>query len=107
MESNGSPEIPDKETSDIPGLPSRGMLVNHGPSQHSLKEEYKAMEKRCYRKTLRIAHKVHVTKEEVHARIQRTIGHPDHRKETQTAVVSEIRLPFVHQVWPKSSCKAQ
>ena len=42
------------------------MLVNHGPSQQSSKEEYnlQAMEMRCYRKILRISYKDHVTNEE-------------------------------------------
>ena len=50
------------------------MLVNHGPSQQSSKEEYKAMQMRCYRKILHISYKDHVTNEEVHAKIQQAIG---------------------------------
>ena len=46
---------------------------------------------RCYRKILRISYKDHVTNEEVRTTIQQAIGPyedpPDHRKETQTAVV--------------------
>ena len=49
------------------------------------------MEMRCYRKILRISYKDHVTNEEVRTTIQQAIGPyedpPDHRKETQTAVV--------------------
>ena len=41
------------------------MLVNHGPSQHSSKEE-------C--KILQISYKDHVTNEEVRAKIQQAIG---------------------------------
>ena len=49
------------------------MLVNHGPSQQSSKEEL-AMEMRCYRKIVHISYKDHVTKEEVRAKIQLAIG---------------------------------
>ena len=41
------------------------MLVNHVPSQQRSKEEYKL---------LHISYKDHVTNEEVHAKIQQTIG---------------------------------
>ena len=44
-----------------------------------------AMAMRCYRKILRISYKDRVTKEEVRAKIHRRP--PDHRKETQTAVI--------------------
>ena len=44
------------------------MLVNHGPSQQSSKEEYKPRKMRCYRKIPRFSYK-------------------GHRKEMQTAVV--------------------
>ena len=52
------------------------MLVNHGPSQQSSKEQYKswAMEMRCYRKILRMSYKDHVTNEEVLAKILQAIG---------------------------------
>ena len=50
------------------------MLVKHGPSQQSSKEEIQAMEMRCYRKVLRISYKDHVTNEEVRAKIQQAIG---------------------------------
>ena len=54
---------------------------------------------RCYRKILRISYKDHVTNEEVRAKIKHAIGPharrpPDHRKETQTAVVWSC-LPFI------------
>ena len=45
------------------------MLVNHGPSQQSSKEEYKPW-KWCI---LRISHRDHVTNEEVRAKIQQAI----------------------------------
>ena len=48
------------------------MLVNHGPSQLSCKEE--AMEMRCYRKILRILYEDLVTNEDVRAKIQQPIG---------------------------------
>ena len=52
---------------------------------------------RYYRKILRISFKDHATDEEVCAKIQRAIGPrrpPDHRKETQTAVVWTY-LPYI------------
>ena len=64
------------------------------------------MKMRCYRKILRISYKDHVTYEEVLTKIQqarspyqdpagnRTTRRPDHRKETQTAVVWSC-LPFI------------
>ena len=39
-----------------------------------LQSRIQAMEKRCYRKTLRISYKDHVTNEEVCAKIQQAIG---------------------------------
>ena len=68
------------------------MLVNHGTLTAELKRRIQAMEMRCYRKILRISYKDHVTNEEVRAQIQQAIGPhadrlPDHRKETQKAVV--------------------
>ena len=63
-----------------------------------LQRRIQAMEMRCYRKTLRISYKDHVTNEEVRAKIQQAIGPhedpPDDRKETQTAVVWSC-LPFI------------
>ena len=53
------------------------MLVNHGPSQQSPKEEYKPMEMRCYRIILHISYQDHVTNEEVRAKIQQAIGPHD------------------------------
>ena len=47
------------------------MLVDHGPSQQSSKEEYKPW---CYRKILHISYKDHVTNVEVRAKIQHAIG---------------------------------
>ena len=46
------------------------------------------MERRCYRKILRILYRDHVTNEEVRGKIQQAIGphEDDHRKETQTEV---------------------
>ena len=43
------------------------MLVNHGPSQQSSKEEW------IYHKILRISYKYHVTNEEIRAKIQQAI----------------------------------
>ena len=67
-----------------------------------LQRRIQAMEMRCYRKILHISHKDHVTNEEVRTKIQKAIGPherpPDHRKETQTAVVWSC-LPFIR------SCK--
>ena len=51
--------------------PSSCMLVNHGPSQQSSKEEYKPL---CYRKILHILYKDLATNEEVRAKIQQAIG---------------------------------
>ena len=55
-----------------------------------LQRRIQTMELGCYRKILRISYKNHVTNEEVRAKVQqgnRTTRRPDHRKETQTAVV--------------------
>ena len=53
---------------------------------------------RCYRKTLHISYKDHVTNEEVRAKIQTgnwtTWRSPDDRKETQTAMVWSC-FPFI------------
>ena len=54
--------------------PSSCVLVNHGPSQESSKEEYKPWKMRCYYKILHISYKDHVTNEEVYAEIQQAIG---------------------------------
>ena len=63
-----------------------------------LQRSIQAVEMRCYRKVLRISYKDHVTNEEVRAKIQQAIGPhedpPDHRKETQIAVVWSC-LPFI------------
>ena len=50
------------------------MLMNHGPSQQSPKEDLQVMEMRCYRKMLSISYKDHVTNDEVCAKIQQAIG---------------------------------
>ena len=74
------------------------------------------MEMRCYRKTLRISYEDHVANEEVRAEIQQAIEphedlDPDHRKQTQTAVVYSC-LPFIrsgqnhlarHSEWGKKT----
>ena len=55
--------------------PSSCMLVNHGPSQQSSKEEYKPWKcSRCYCKILRTSYEDHVTNQEVCAKIQQAIG---------------------------------
>ena len=59
-----------------------------------LQSRIQAMEIRCYRKILSISYKDHVTNEEVRAKSQQAQRPPDHRKETQTAVVW-IRHPFI------------
>ena len=62
-----------------------------------LQRRIQALEMRCYRKTLRISYKDHAANEEVRAKIDagnRTTRRPDHRKETQTAVVWPC-LPFI------------
>ena len=62
-----------------------------------LQRRIQTMELGCYRKILRISYKNHVTNEEVRAKVQqgnRTTRGPDHRKETQTAVVWSC-LPFI------------
>ena len=51
------------------------MLVNHGQSHLSCKEDYmQAMEMTCYRNILHISYKDHVINEEVRAKIQQAIG---------------------------------
>ena len=58
-----------------------------------LRRRIRAMEMRCYRILLRISYKDYVINEEVRAKL--TIRRlPDHRKETQTAVVWSC-LPFI------------
>ena len=63
-----------------------------------LQRRIQAMEMSCYRKTQHISYKDRVTNEEVRAKIQQAIGpheiSPDHRKETQTAVVWSC-LPLI------------
>ena len=49
------------------------MLVNHGPSQQSSKENT-SLGNECYCEILRISYKDHVTIKEVHAKIQQAIG---------------------------------
>ena len=63
----------------------------------ALQRKIKAMEMRCYRKILRISYKDHVTNEEVRAQDpagNRTTRRPDHRKETQIAVIWSC-FPFI------------
>ena len=72
------------------------MLVNHGPSQQSSKEEYKPWKRGATASYYASRYNDHVTNEEVRAKIQQAIGprRPDHRKETQPAVVWPC-LPFI------------
>ena len=70
-----------------------------------LQRRIQAMEMRCYRKILPISYKDHVTSEEARAKIQQATRRPGDRKETQTAVV--LVMSLIHQVRPKSFCKAQ
>ena len=58
-----------------------------------LQSRIQAMEMRCYRKILRISYKDHVTKEEVHAKIQQAIG----PHEDLLTIVKRCKLPAV--VW--------
>ena len=62
----------------------------------------------CYRKTLRISYKDHVTNEEVHAQIQQAIE----PLEDFLTIVKRRKLQWYghvshSSVWPKPSCKAQ
>ena len=63
-----------------------------------LPRRIQAVEMTCYRKILHISYKDHVTNEEVRAKIQQanriTRRPPDHREETQTAVVWSC-FPFI------------
>ena len=63
-----------------------------------LQRRIQTMEMRCYHKIPRISFKDHVTNEKVRTTIQQATGPyedpPDHRKETQTAVVWSC-LPFI------------
>ena len=73
-----------------------------------LQRRIQAIEMRCYRKTLRISYKVHVTNGGVRAKIQQTIGpHQDLLTIVRNANCSGMVMSPVHQVWPKPSCKAQ
>ena len=88
--------------------PSSCMLVNHGPSQQSFKEERRiqAMEMRCYRKILNISYKDHVTNEEVRAKIQQAIG----PHEDLLTIVKRRKLQCYghvshYQVWPNHLAK--
>ena len=77
--------------------PSSCMLVNHGPSQQSSKEEYKPWKlgatARYYasRTKTMLPTRKSVPRSSRHLTTQRP---PDHRKETQTAVVCTC-LPFI------------
>ena len=69
-----------------------------------LQRSIQAMEMRCYRKILRILYKNHFTNEEVRAKIQQAIG----LHEDLLTIVKRRKMQWYgHQVWPKSSCKAQ
>ena len=70
------------------------MLVNHGPSQQSSKEEYQAMEMRCYRKIRGISYNDHVPNEEVRAKIQQAIG----SHEDLLAIVKRHKLQWYGHV---------
>ena len=62
----------------------------------------------CYRKTLQISYKDHVTNEEVRAKIQQAIGtHEDLLMIVKRPNCSGMVMFPLHQVWPKPSCKAQ
>ena len=89
--------------------PSFCMLVNHGPSQQSSKEEYKPW------KWGATANTTHLIQRPCYQRgslCQDPAGNwttwrfPDNRKEMQTAVVWSC-LPFIRSGKKKTSCKAQ
>ena len=88
------------------------MLVNHGPSQQSAKEDFvrrmQAMEMRCYRKIPRISYKDHITNEEIRAKIQQAIG----SHEDLLTIVKRHKLQWYGHVSSSSGlakpfCKAQ
>ena len=60
------------------------------------------MERRCYRKVLRISYKDHVTNEKVHAKIQKAIG----PHEDLLTIVKRRRLQWYGHV-SRSSCLAK
>ena len=67
-----------------------------------LQRKIQAMEKRCYRKILRILYKEHATNEEVHAKIQQAIG----PHEDLLTIVKRRRLQWYDHV-SRSSCLAK
>ena len=88
--------------------PSSCMLVNHGPSQQSFKEEHKPWKwgatARCYAshtKTILPTRKS----------MPRSSRQSDHTKTSwpswRDANCCGMEMSPVHQVWPKTSCKAQ
>ena len=58
---------------------------------------------RCCSKILCISYEDHVTKEEVHAKIQQAVR----PHEDLLTIVQRCKLQWYGQVWPKPSCKAQ
>ena len=61
-----------------------------------LQRRIQATEIRCYRKILRISYKVHVTDEEVLAKIQRAIG-PHERPHDDRHILTEEEVGRQHQ----------
>ena len=88
--------------------PSFCMLVNHGPSQESSKEEYKPWKWGATARFLHISYRDHITNEEVRAKIQQAIGpHDDLLTIVKRRKYSGMDMFPVHQIWPKPPCKAQ
>ena len=88
--------------------PSSCMLLNHGPSQQSSKEEYKPWK---WRATARYYASHTKTMLPTRKSVPRSSRKSDHKKTTwplyRDANCSGMIMSPGHQVWPKPSCKAQ
>ena len=88
--------------------PSSCMLVNHGPSQQSLREEYKSWK---WGATARYYASHTKTVLPMRKSVPRSSRQSDHTKtpwpSERDTNCSGIDMSPVHQVWPKPSCKAQ
>ena len=88
--------------------PSSCMLVNHGPSQQSSKEEYKPWK---WGATARYYTSHTKTMIQTRKSVPRSSGQLDHTKTSwpsqRDADCSGIDISPVHQVWPKPFCTAQ
>ena len=89
-------------------FPSSCMLVNHGPSQQSSKEEYKPWK---WGATARYYTSHTKTMLPTRMSVPRSSRQLDHTKTSwwsqRDANCSGMVMYPVHQVWPKASCKAQ